>query len=534
MLPAGARFRWTAVAVALSAGLAWPPGLAWSAAPRNTILFIGDGMGFEQVRAAGMYLNGAEGTLSFESLPFQGEVRTFSADNPITDSAASGTAIATGHKANNGVISMALPGDGSELETMLEFLQSRGRRSGLVTTTYLTHATPACFGAHEPSRGNTTQIAGDYLNQTRPHLLFGGGGYGMTAADATAAGYAVVTDCTALQSIDPDTATRVSALFGYGHLPYEYDGPGSYCHLSEMTAWAIDMLEEVPDGFFLMVEGGRIDHAGHSNDLVRNIFETIEFAATVQVAIDWAAGRNDTLIIVTADHETGGLIVDENNGAGYLPDVRWTTTGHTGVNVPIYAWGVNADLVGGVMDNTDIIEVVLAGPKISVSPTEWTRETIIGSPLPDDSFTIQNTGHDTLNYTVTSDVDWLLVDPASGSSSGEPDTISVTYDLDELNVGIHSGYIRVESVDAIDSPQTVTVTLVVEPVPGDFDLDRDVDQEDFGHLQACFTGPAKPQDDPDCQDAMLDSDNDVDEDDLTIFQACLAAPNVPADPLCAP
>jgi len=137
-----------------------------SATPKNIILLIGDGMGFEQVKAAGMYLNGKAGTLSFESFPNQAEVTTYSADSSVTDSAAAGTAIATGHKVNNGVISMAYPGDGSELYTLLEYFKERGKSTGLVSTTYMTHATPAVFGAHEPSRNNISEIARDYLNQT--------------------------------------------------------------------------------------------------------------------------------------------------------------------------------------------------------------------------------------------------------------------------------------------------------------------------------------------------------------------------------
>jgi len=141
---------------------------------------IGDGMGFEHVKAGGMYLNGAPGTLCFESLPHQAQVMTRSANNSVTDSAAAGTAMATGNKVNNGVISMAYPGDGRELQTLLELYKARGTRTGLVTVDPVTGATPAAFGAHEPSRDNKSQIAADLLNQTRPNILLGGGGNSMT------------------------------------------------------------------------------------------------------------------------------------------------------------------------------------------------------------------------------------------------------------------------------------------------------------------------------------------------------------------
>ena len=323
--------------------------------PKNVIVLIGDGMGFEQVRAAGMYLNGEEGTLSFEQMPYQAEMTTYASGGSVTDSAAAATAMATGVKVNNGVISLAIPGDGSALETTLEFYRSQGKNVGLVTTTYMTHATPAAFGAHDTSRNNLSPIAGDYLNQTRPNVLFGGGGNGMSQASAAAAGYTVVVDRAEMQALDADQVTMVSGQFGASHLPYEYDG--SYTtlpHLTEMTSTALDILDADLDGLFLMVEGGRIDHAGHENNLERNILETIEFADAAQIVMNWAAGRSDTLVIVTADHETGGLTVVQNNGKDNFPTVTWSTTGHTGVNVPIYASGFNADRISGVMDNTDI------------------------------------------------------------------------------------------------------------------------------------------------------------------------------------
>ena len=328
------------------------------ASPKNVIFCIGDGMGFEKVKAAGMYTHGKAGKLSFEAFPYQGEVTTHSADAPITDSAAAATAMATGSKVNNGVISTALPGDGRELYTLLECFKDQGKSTGLVSTTFLTHATPAAFGAHEPKRGNLAEIAEDYLNQTRPDVLLGGGGNGLTDTEAEAAGYTVVANQDELLSLDTENVERVSGQFGDTNLPYEFDGLGDLPHLSEMAATALKMLTKNSTGFFLMIEGGRIDHAGHSNDIERNVYETLEFSKTVQVAIDWAKGRTDTLIIVTADHETGGLKVLENNGKGIFPTVSWSTGGHTTTNIPVYGWGPNAACISDVMDNTDFFNIV--------------------------------------------------------------------------------------------------------------------------------------------------------------------------------
>jgi len=307
--------------------------------PKNVVLLIGDGMGFEQVKAAGIYANGTDGTLVFETFAYQTEMMTHSADADITDSAASATAMATGRKVNNGVVSVAIPDDGAALTTMLEYFQEAGRNCGLVTTTYITHATPACFAAHRESRGDTAGIAADYLTLTRPQLLFGGGGVGIGPKAAADAGYLVVRNREELLAIDTENSGRVSGQFGKGHMPHEIKGLGDLPHLSQMTAVALKILDNDPDGFFLMVEGGTIDHAGHANNLKDNIFETVEFSKSVKVVLDWAKGRGDTLIIVTADHETGGLKVLRNNGKGELPDVSWSTDDHTAVDVPVYATG---------------------------------------------------------------------------------------------------------------------------------------------------------------------------------------------------
>lgn len=335
-------------------------GPATAAPPKNVIILIGDGMGFEQVKAAGMYKNGTPGTLVFESFPHQGQVTTHSANSSVTDSAAAATAIATGFKVNNDVVSVALPGDGHELQTLLEYFKALGKSVGVVTTTYVTHATPACFGAHETSRSSYSAIAGDYLNQTRPHVIFGGGANGMSVSSALAAGYTVVTDAAAMLALNTEAVSMISGQFGSAELPYEVGWNSNLPHLSQMAETALNILDNDPDGFFLMIEGGLIDWAGHANNLSNNVGETIEFSNTVQKVINWAAGRTDTLIIVTADHETGGLTVLANNGKENYPTVTWSTGGHTGVNVPVYAWGANADLISGTMDNTGFFAIATA------------------------------------------------------------------------------------------------------------------------------------------------------------------------------
>ncbi len=327
--------------------------------PEYILLFIGDGMGFEQVEAAGMYLTGNPGTLIFESFPNTGAVKTYSANNLITDSAAGATAMATGKKVNNGVLSIAIPGNISELETLLEYFKTLGKSTGLISTAHITHATPAAFGAHETSRYNYTEIAYDYLNQARPNILFGGGENGISISAALIAGYDVIISETELNDLTTTVEeVFISGQFGVTHIPYEFDGTGVLPGLSEMLEKALVLLKNDADGFFLVIEGGRIDHAGHDNDIQRNIVETIEFANAVSIAFDFYNENPNTLIIVTADHETGGLVITKNNGINQFPDVTWSTSNHTASNVPIYAIGINSHLIEGILNNTDINELI--------------------------------------------------------------------------------------------------------------------------------------------------------------------------------
>ncbi len=321
--------------------------------PKNIILCIGDGMGFEHVRAAAIYANGEEGTLCFESFPYRTTMTTHSANSAITDSAASGTAMATGQKVNDKVLSLQIPGDGSELQTLLEYFKQKGKAVGLVTTTPITHATPAAFAAHEPSRYNYAHIAEDYLTQTKPNVLFGAGAKGMTPLAAKDAGYIVVNNLAELQELNTEQVSMVSGQFGED-IPYETEWKGDLPHLSQMTETALAILDNDPDGFFIMIEGGKIDWAGHDNNLANVIGETVEFANAVQIIINWAKQRDDTLLIVTADHETGGLKIIKSNGKGNLPEVSWSSKNHTATKVPVYSWGKRAKLFTGPMDNTDI------------------------------------------------------------------------------------------------------------------------------------------------------------------------------------
>lgn len=343
---------------------------AGAAPVRNVILLIGDGMGLGQIEAARCV---AGQPLFFETFPFRSLITTVSSGGWVTDSAAAGTALATGQKVSNGVVSMSIPGDERDLETLLEVFQGWGKATGLVTTSYLTDATPAAFGAHAGCRYNSEWIAGQYLSRTRPDVLMGGGAAGLSQAAAESAGYDVVTDRVSLEAARTGTVERLCGLFGTGYLPFEADGLGVMPSLPEMAACALSVLSSDPDGFFLMVEGGLIDIACHGNDLPRCVAETLAFDRTVQVCADWARGRDDTLILVTADHETGGLSVLRDAGAGVLPEVAWSTGGHTDSPVALFGWGANAEWVVGAADNTHVAGIARRRVPLPCEPVSVTH-----------------------------------------------------------------------------------------------------------------------------------------------------------------
>lgn len=356
---------------------------AHAEAPKNVILFVGDGMGAEQVKAAGYYFNGASGLFNFEQFTHSAWMTHNNLAGTVTDSAASATAMATGTKVNDGVISV--DGSGNPLTTLLEMFHDAGKRTGLVTTSYMTDATPAAFGAHNVSRANSADIAGDYFDaQHKPNVLFGSTRTGFDAAAAASAGYTVASNRAQLQAINTASTTFAAGVFpadvATGGFGYAYDNPGYYASnpfLHEMTQTALDILDNDADGFFLLVENELTDASGHqavgsANKVERNIHEVGQLALAVQKAIDFAATHPDTLILVTADHETGAFTANQNNGQLVLPTVVSGSNQHQATWVPVWAMGPNAGHVTGHIDNTDIPGIVLSG---APEPVLATRKT---------------------------------------------------------------------------------------------------------------------------------------------------------------
>lgn len=321
----------------------------------NIILMIGDGMGVSQVNAGITANNG----LHIEKAQFVGFSKTSSADNYITDSGAGGTALATGTKTNNGAISVDV--NGNNIKTILEIAAENGLSTGVVASCAITHATPASFVAHQQSRGLQEEIAIDFLNSDITLFIGGGKKYFNNRSDnrnllteLANNGFKVALD---MESVKNTTSGKLAALVADEH-PEAYPERGEF--LTESVETAINILKDNQNGFFLMVEGSQIDWAGHAHDTEYTINEVIDFDRAVKVAFDFADQNPGTLVIVTADHETGGMALTAGDLSTNEVRASWGTGGHTAVMVPVFAYGSGAKQFAGIYENTDIFEKMLS------------------------------------------------------------------------------------------------------------------------------------------------------------------------------
>ncbi len=419
--------------------------------PRNIIFMVGDGMGFAHVKAYRYFADdpavaGIE-ALSFErylvgsvateaiTLNCEKEDQTVCVQDPygITDSASSASAYATG--SDTLVERLGISVDGQRQENISEKARRQDIAVGIVSSSQVTHATPAAFYVHVGDRDENKDIAdqlfdNQWQGQPLPQVILGGGLQLLQredrdiTAEFVAAGYTLVTDKQALNQVN---AGRILGLFAPLGLPRAWDRPVTTPSLADMTRAAIQSLEQNPQGFFLMVEGSQIDWAAHSNDVVGVISEMQDFHSAIDVALEYVASHPDTLLVVTADHETGGLSMGRDDeyfwdprpihnlkrtpaaiteeflagsdplsvvAARHLPfeltgdernqldaakpetppwpeygvdgtqaytllsllfdhrtQTAWTTVGHTGVDVPLYATGPGSEHFHGVIQN---------------------------------------------------------------------------------------------------------------------------------------------------------------------------------------
>ena len=406
---------------------------------KNVIFMIGDGMGVSYTSAY-RYLKNDSKTEIAEKTAFDeflvGQQMTYpeDPDQNITDSASAATAMSAGVKTYNAAI--AVDNDKSEVKTVLEAAKEKGKATGLVATSEITHATPASFGAHDENRNNMNRIADDYYQDLvngkhKVDVLLGGGksNFVRKDVDLTKAfkkdGYSYVTN---KKELWKDKNKQVLGLFADGGLPKMIDRTSETPSLEEMTNSAIKRLNKDKDGFFLMVEGSQIDWAGHDNDIVGAMSEMEDFEKAYKAAIEFAKKDKHTLVVATADHSTGGFsigakgvynwsgeplkaakktpdfmaeaivkgadpektlnqYIDQaklkltseevssvkkaaatkdqtkiDNAIEAIFDTRsntaWTTGGHTGEDVPVYAYGPYKERFAGQVDNTDQAKII--------------------------------------------------------------------------------------------------------------------------------------------------------------------------------
>lgn len=313
---------------------------------------IGDGMGVAQLQSGAV---AKKAPLELEKFRSIGFAKTQSADNFVTDSAAAGTAIATGHKTNNGMIGQ--DPSGKAVNSLLTLARNKGLATGVVVTKDITDATPAAFVAHQPSRKMAEEIAAD-LVESGVDVFVGGG---RKRFDKREDGRDLVRElkqknykvASGTEEIEKITSGKVA-----GFVSTERWHGREADQLKRTMVAALRILEKNPKGFFLMVEGSQIDSAGHDNKIEDVMGEMMDFDKAIGAALAFAEKNPDTLIVVTADHETGGLTLRDGSLKEGTIHARFSTGGHTGVMVPVFAYGPGAEEFAGIYENTDIFQKV--------------------------------------------------------------------------------------------------------------------------------------------------------------------------------
>ncbi len=333
--------------------------------PTRVILFIGDGAGTAHWTGAALAADG----LAVTRFPVMGLVQTRASDSKITDSAAAATAYSGGVKTYNGAI--GVDPDTNSVPTVLEIARDRGMATGLIATSSITHATPAAFVAHVPNRNMEFAIARQIAAADVNVILGGGRRFfdpdrrpdWLDLLSEVAANYAYVETEAELRGLDTSEVTKLFGLFSVEAMP---PAPFRSPTLPSMTEAALAVLDKDPDGFFLMVEGSQPDWRAHDNDSLQAVVaEMLDLDQAIGVALEYQRRHPETLIVVTADHETGGLSIQmagqsdmtthaQHVGGASDLVARYTTGSHTAEMVPLFAAGPGAERFGGINDNARI------------------------------------------------------------------------------------------------------------------------------------------------------------------------------------
>jgi len=329
--------------------------------PKNVILLIGDGMGLSQVSSAFFFKDSISNFQRFKSI---GLINTASSRQKITDSASGATAFSTGEKTYNGAIGVS--DDTVNLPTIVEQLSEHNWATGVISTSSITHATPASFFAHVPQRSMQEEIAVDLTKS--PIDYFAGGGLKFfnkrkdgrnLLVDLKQSGFVVDS---VLRT--PGTTQKAGFLLAENAMPRMLDGRGSF--LQQASLDAISFLESKSNNYFLMVEGSQIDWGGHENNAQYLITELLDFDNTIGAILD-RIDPEETLVVVTADHETGGFTLSaairntEDRAYADYNEIgpTFSTGGHSATLIPVFAYGKGAELFSGVYENNEIYHKIM-------------------------------------------------------------------------------------------------------------------------------------------------------------------------------
>ena len=329
----------------------------------NIIYMIGDGMGLGHVSM--LQIEQKYAPSAFDRAQNIALTKTYSLNNRVTDSAASGTALATGYKTNNSTL--GLTPEGVRVESIIAKGEKKNYATGIVVTCYVNHATPAAFYSHVEKRGDNDGIISDFM-KSNIDVVFGGGTKYFDrhfkaqeknyVTELKNKGYNVLSNVEEMAGVSEG---NVVGLFAEGDMPLKREGRKEY--LSEATAKALEILtnnvkNQKKEGFILMVEGSKIDGEGHSKNIEGILAETRDFEKAIHVAMDYADAHPGTLVVITSDHETSGLAIPSNKTDFTLPEsgisYNFATSSHTGVMVPVYLYGTGADQINGIMENSEL------------------------------------------------------------------------------------------------------------------------------------------------------------------------------------
>jgi len=333
-----------------------------NAPPKNIILMIGDGMGLTQTTAA-MYINGNK--IAFERMPIVGLHKSYSSDNLVTDSAAGATAFSCGKKTYNGAI--GVDPDTVACPTILEYATEKGMPTGLIATSTIVHATPASFFGHEALRSSYENIAVQ-LAESQVDFFVGGGKKFFAQRESDNRNLIKEMRANGRHVADffeiPFDEVTISPKHQFGFFTANEDPlpvAQGRDYLISATEASLDYLENrdsMNHGFFLMVEGSQIDWGGHANTSEYIISEAIEFSNAVDKVLDFAEKDGETLVIVTADHETGGYAIAYGSKQDSIIG-NFTSDYHTGTMIPVFAYGNGSDSFSGIYENTAIYDKIM-------------------------------------------------------------------------------------------------------------------------------------------------------------------------------